>query len=269
MLWTGIFSVCAIGEQQCLCNGAKLNFTLGPRGLVKDFFHLVCTLLWVFRMAKAALLCLAPQVERSEWTVIALKLGLLRGVEALPPTPLQLLLVQRNQRGHPAGPSLLFLSYLGRGSPVPAFCSCLPWRAWCKCRRAVGLWEGKWYLGNYQAPGFNSLASAVPKHGLLQHAELAPASQVSYNWAEPSGMCKAAHFLPASIGSQLCRQEITREQRSKKRRWEQVPELCKAKLWEWLTSLPTFPKAQQHSQSWNRGCIYQIPVCNSNAVVLD
>lgn len=220
-------------------------------------------------MAKAALLCLAPHVEEGEWTVTALKLGLHRGLEVLSLTPLQLLLVQRNQRVNPAGPSLLLLTYLRKESPVPAFCSCLPWRAWCKCRRAVGWWEGKWYLGNCQAPGFNSLASGVPKHWLLQHAELAPSSQVSCNWAEPSGICKAAHFLPCIAGSQLGRQEIIREQPSKKRRWEQVPELWKAKLWEWLTSLPTFPKAQQHSWSWNGGCIYQIPVCNSNAVVLD
>lgn len=75
-----------------------------------------------------------------------------------------------------------------------AFPGGLPW--W-KCRRALGLWEGKWYFGNYQAPGFNSLASGVPKHGMLQHAELSPASQVSCNWAEPSGVCKTAHFLPS------------------------------------------------------------------------
>lgn len=35
-------------------------------------------------------------------------------MEALPLTPLQLLLVDRNQRVNPAGPSLLFLSYLLR-----------------------------------------------------------------------------------------------------------------------------------------------------------
>lgn len=63
-------------------------------------------------MAKAALLCLAPQAEEGEGTVPALKLG--QGVEALPLSPLQLLLVQRNQRVNPAGASLLFLSHLRR-----------------------------------------------------------------------------------------------------------------------------------------------------------
>lgn len=45
----------------CQEGWSRIVCTLSPPCL-----HLVSTFLWVFRMAKAALLCLAPQVEEGE-----------------------------------------------------------------------------------------------------------------------------------------------------------------------------------------------------------
>lgn len=136
MLWTEICSESSNAWGSLSAAVTKLNFTPVPRGLVKHIPTLPGFSQWQRLLCCAWLLRLRKVSEVSQ-----LSARTAQGVQALPLTPLQLLLLERNQRVNPAGASLLLLSYLRKVSPVPAFCSCLPWRA-----SLMEMQEGSWLV---------------------------------------------------------------------------------------------------------------------------